>query len=153
QTLVLRLGTTAAWNSRTPFQLTLGGPHGLRGYHRERMPGGRRFVATLEDRIFFGWPLPDLTDVGGTVFVDVGRIWQGDAPFGVDSGWRAAAGFGLRSSFPAGSRSIYRVDIAWPIESGTRLGDFRVTFSVGELRGHAPRSVDMQLVRSRTQDV
>jgi hypothetical protein len=153
QTLFFRAAATAAWHTRTPFQLTLGGPHGLRGYDRERLPGGRRVVMTVEDRFYIGWPLRDVLDTGGTVFADAGRIWTGDAPFGTDSGWRFSIGAGLRASFPAGGRSTYRVDIAWPLDHGTRAGDFRITFSVGEHRGHSVRDPDVQLMRSRTQNV
>jgi hypothetical protein len=153
QTLFFRAAGVGAWHTRTPFQLTLGGVHALRGYDRERLPGGRRLVFTVEDRIFFGWPLPALLDIGGTVFADVGRIWRGDAPFGTDSGWRASAGVGLRGSFPAGSRSTYRVDVAWPIERSTAPRDFRVTVSIGEFRGLTPREADLQFTRSRTRSV
>jgi hypothetical protein len=153
QTLLLRLALAGGWNTRTPFQLTLGGPAALRGYDRERFPGGRRFVATLEDRFYIGWPLPDVLDLGGTVFADAGRVWPGDVPFGVDSGWRASVGLGMRASFPAGSRSTYRLDVAWPLESGARIGDFRLTMSVGEPRGLHGRTSDHQLVRSRTQNI
>lgn len=152
-TLFIRAAGSAAWNTRTPFQLTLGGLHGLRGYEPQRMPGGRRVVFTAENRFFIGWPLPRVLDLGGTVFADAGRIWPGDVPFGVDSGWRASLGAGLRGSFPAGSRSIYRLDIAWPLESGAGLGDFRISMSVGEARGHSPREPDQQLIRSRTQNI
>jgi hypothetical protein len=94
-----------------------------------------------------------LLDLGGTVFADVGRVWPGDAPFGVDSGWRTSIGIGLRGSFPAGSRSTYRLDFAWPTDRGTSLRDFRITMSVGEWRGINPRETDRQIVRSRTQNV
>jgi hypothetical protein len=148
-TLFARAAATGAWHTRTPFQLTLGGVHALRGVDHQRHPGGRRLVLTMEDRFYLGWPLPTVLDLGGTAFVDAGRIWPGDAPFGTDSGWRASAGLGLRGSFPAGSRSTYRVDFAWPLEAGTGLRDFRVGFSVGELRGLYPRQDDFQLTRSR----
>jgi hypothetical protein len=151
-TLFLRAAAAGGWHTRRPFQLTLGGENGLRGFAEERMPGGRRVVLTLEDRYFVGWPLPAVLDLGTTVFVDAGRTWAGDAPFGQDTGWRASAGVGLRGSFPAGSRSIYRLDIAWPLERGAGLGDFRFSVSLGELRGLWPREPDRQLVRSRTVD-
>lgn len=153
QTFFARAAFSAAWHTRTPFQLTLGGVHGVRGYPPERLPGGRRLVLTLEDRIFAGWPLPAVLDMGATVFVDAGRVWAGDTPFGVDSGWRAAAGAGLRGSFPAGSRSTYRIDIAWPLERGAGAGDFQLSMSIGERRGIQPRSGDLQFMRSRGQDI
>jgi hypothetical protein len=152
QTIFFRTGLSGGWNTRTPFQLTLGGVHGVRGYDTERFPGGRRLIMTLEDRFYVGWPARDVIDLGGTVFVDAGRIWAGDAPFGIDSGWRAGAGIGLRASFPAGARSTYRIDVGWPLERTTRLGDFRLTMSVGEPRGLLPEE-DLQLIRSRSQNI
>jgi hypothetical protein len=152
-TLVARAAGLGAWHTRTPFQLTLGGDRALRGYDPERFPGGRRLVLNLEDRVYFGWPLRGVMDVGGTVFGDAGRIWKGDVPFGFSSDWRASAGLGLRVSFPAGGRSVYRVDIAWPIEQGTRLGDFRLMMSLGESISLYPRNEDQQLTRSRPAGV
>jgi hypothetical protein len=153
QTLFARAALTGGWNTRTPFQLTLGGVHAMRAYDRFRMPGGHRLLLTLEDRFYIGWPMRSLLDMGGTVFTDIGRMWAGDVPFGGDSGWRASVGAGLRASFPAGSRSTYRIDVAWPLDRGTRASDFRVTFSIGEWRGMTPRADDHQLIRSRTQTV
>lgn len=152
-TFFMQASTAGGWHTRVPFQLTLGGDYALRGYDRERFPAGRRLTVTLEDRFYIGWPLPDVLDVGGTVFADVGRAWAGDAPFGMNTGWQASAGLGLRGSFPAGSRSTYRIDVAWPVRDGVQLGDFRLSLSVGELRGLAPRDPDPQIVRSRTQNV
>lgn len=148
-TFVLRSIATGGWNTRTPFQLTLGGDRGLRGYRDNRFPGGRRIVVTAEDRMYWGWPRRDLLDLGSTLFVDAGRIFPGDAPYGADSGWRATAGFGLRASFPAGSRTTYRLDVAVPIRPGTGPGDLRLILSVGELIGLNSIFGDRQLERSR----
>ncbi|MGH7444344.1 MAG: BamA/TamA family outer membrane protein, partial [Longimicrobiales bacterium] len=152
-TFFLRAAAGGGWHTVTPFQLTLGGLRGVRGYSHERYPGGRRVVASLEDRIYFGWPFTDLADVGATVFADAGRVWQGDAPFGVDSDWRASAGFGLRVSFPAGGRSIARLDVAWPIEPGVAISDFRLMFSLDEIIGLSADARDAQLLRSRRESV
>ena len=152
-TLVLRAATTAGWNTRTPFQLTLGGDRNLRGYREERFPGGRRVIINAEDRIYFGWPWRDVFDLGATLFVDAGRMWPGDAPFGIDSGWRGSAGVGLRGSFPAGSRTTWRVDLAAPI-NGMRLGSARLILSASELIGLGGANVaDVQLLRSRRETV
>ncbi|MFO7179755.1 MAG: cbb3-type cytochrome c oxidase subunit I, partial [Pseudomonadota bacterium] len=75
-TVVLRASAAGGWQTRTPFQLTLGGDRALRGYARERFPGGRRVVFSVEDRIYAGWPLPDVFDLGATIFADLGRVWQ-----------------------------------------------------------------------------
>lgn len=152
-TFLLRASGLGGWNTRTPFQLTLGGERALRGYHSERFPGGRRAVFNAEHRFYIGWPFRDLLDFGTTVFADVGRIWPGDAPFGTDSGWRASAGFGLRGTFPAGGRSTYRIDFAWPLERGAGPGDFRIRFAIGEVLGLTPREPELQFLRSRPQGV
>ncbi len=152
-TFLLRVASTAAWNTRTPFQLTLGGDRNLRGYREERFPGGRRLVVSAEDRIYFGWPWREVFDLGATLFIDTGRMWPGDVPFGEDSGWRATAGIGLRGSFPAGSRSSFRLDIAAPM-SGLSPSKFRVIFSATELLGITGlASPDVQLLRSRKEGV
>ena len=77
----------------------------------------------------------------------------GDAPFGQDSGWQASAGFGIRSSFPAGGRTTYRLDFAWPVGSATRLSDLRIRLSIGEIIGIAQREPDPQLIRSRIEAI
>ncbi len=134
-TFVLRGAAAGGWKTRTPFQLTLGGDLGLRGYDRFRFPGGRRLLLSAEDRVYFGWPFREVLDLGGTLFLDLGRVWPGDAPFGVDSGWRAAAGLGLRGAFPAGGRTTYRLDLAWPVTHGASWRDVRLVLSIGELLG------------------
>ncbi len=152
-TLVARASGTGGWHTRTPFQLTLGGDRNLRGYQPDRFPGGRRAVFSLEDRVYVGWPWPESIDMGGTLFVDIGHMWPGDAPYGRDSGWRTTAGFGLRSSFPAGSRTSYRIDVAFPVKSVPRMNDLRLMISVGELLGLSAPLSDWQLVRSRYEGV
>ena len=152
-TLLFRSGMAGARNTRTPFQLTLGGETGVRGYGRERFPGGRRMVLTLEDRIYIGWPLHDVWDSGLTLFVDAGRTWPGDVPFGIDSGWRASAGAGLRLSFPADSRTTYRLDFAWPVGRGHSLADLQFRFSLGELIGIGNANTNLQFRRSRIEGV
>ncbi len=148
-TFLLRADIASGWRTSTPYQLTLGGERGVRGYDLEQYPGGRRALFTAEDRFLLGWPWPSVMDLGGVLFADAGRIWPGDAPFGVDSGWRAAAGLGLRLAFPAGSRTPMRIDFAWPLEQGTRAGDLRIRLSVGELIGFSAPPGDIQFRRYR----
>ncbi len=148
-TLVLRAGGAGGWRVRSPYQLTLGGDDAVRGYDPRLFPGGRRVDFTAEDRVYFGWPFPEVFDLGGTVFADLGRIWPGDVPFGTDSGWRSALGFGLRAAFPAGGRTTYRLDVAFPV--GRTLRDARVYLSVGEVIGLARRTLNGQLEQSRPQ--
>lgn len=136
------------WDSRVPFQLTLGGEAGLRGYPRHVDPGGRRLVGSVEYRAKPAWPAPDFIDFGSVLFVDVGKIWPGDVPFGVDSPVRASAGLGLRAAFPPGSRQTFRLDVGFPISGETRVGDAVLTVGVGQAIGRRVVRRDPQLLRS-----
>lgn len=147
-TFFVRATGVGGWNTTQPFQLTLGGASGVRGYDRGALPVGRRIVLSLEDRVYLGWPWPDLFDLGITVFADIGAGWAGDVPFGADTGWRGTLGTGFRVGFPAGSRSVARVDLAWPVRTeGLGNPHFRVTF--GDPIGLTQGLVDNQLARSR----
>ncbi len=133
-TLFLRAAAAGGWATRLPYQLTLGGREGVRSLVEDRYPGGRMLRFVVEDRVVLPWPSPDDADLGVTVFSDVGRVWPGDVPYGLDSGWQAGVGFGLRIGFPAGTRNVWRTDVVFPVSG--RGGDpiFRVTFELNRLR-------------------
>src|SRR5205085_3158562 len=69
-TLMARVEGAGGWHMTQPFQLTLGGDRGVRGYDGDDFPGGRRVVLNAEDRVFVGWPHPQVFDLGMTVFGD-----------------------------------------------------------------------------------
>ena len=147
QTLFLRASASGGWSMESPFQLSLGGRDAVRGFREEYAPGARRVLLTVEDRIFVRWPWPDLLDLGVTVFADAGRVWSGGVPYGVDSGWQGALGFGLRFATPAGSRIGRRIDLAFPFGGTANRGP---VFRVGvELLGIGPGFEDAQLERAR----
>ena len=151
-TLFARLSGAGGWSLTGPFQLTLGGVSGLRGHSVDDFPGGRRLVATLEDRIYFGSPSDGFMDVGMTAFVDVGSIWEGGVPFGADSGPLATAGAGLRIGFPGGTGGVVRIDVAFPLNGPDAFGGptFRTS---AELLGLIRGVEDRQLRRSRRPGV
>jgi len=148
-TVLAQVSGAGGWNTTLPFQLTLGGPQGVRGYSDRDFPGARRLVFTIEDRLYVPWPFPEVFDFGFTGFADAGRMWAGDVPFGQTTDWRAAIGAGLRVGFPAGTRGVGRIDVAWPLESGGGLRDviLRITFT--DLIGLGAGLRDHQLQRSR----
>jgi hypothetical protein len=149
RTLLLRAAGAAGWHVQTPYQITLGGEQSLRGWPEEGLPGGRRVVFTAEDRWYAGWPFPDVADVGTSLFVDVGRIWPGEAPYGGDSLWRASIGGGLRVNFPAGGTNTIRIDAAFPVGTDGGLGRMRLLIGVGEYLGVTTPFSDPQFYRSR----
>lgn len=148
-TLLLRAAASGGWNPEIPFQLSLGGERAVRGWPREAFPGGRRVVLTAEDRWYHAWLFPDVADIGTSLFLDLGRIWPGEAPYGVDSGWRGTLGTGLRINFPAGGTNTFRIDAAFPVGPGARFGDFQLLIGVGEYLGVSAPFLDPQLARSR----
>ena len=148
-TLLLRAAGSGGWNPELPFQLTLGGEHAVRGWSEHAFPGGRRVVFSIEDRWLHDWAIPSVADVGTSVFGDIGRVWPGEAPYGVDSGWRSTLGGGLRFNFPAGSRTTYRIDAAFPVGPGAELSDFQLVIGVGEYVGLSSSFLDPLFRRSR----
>ena len=152
KTLVARVSASGGWNTISPFQLTLGGRDVVRGYKEEDFPAGRRVVASLENRVDLQWPSPSLIDLGLTFFADAGRAWAGDVPFGVDTGWKASVGAGLRVGFPAGIARVTRIDVAWPVGADSGRGAmFRV--STGDFIGLVRGFADAQMLRSRRSGV
>jgi hypothetical protein len=132
-TLFLRGSYVGGWRTTLPFQLSLGGREGVRSLTEDRFPGGRMARFVVEDRILFPWPRPGSADLGVTLFADVGRVWPGDVPYGVDSGWQGAIGGGLRIGLPAGTRHVWRTDIAFPVGTADSSPIFRVTFELNLL--------------------
>ena len=101
-------------NVDQPYQVVLGGEEGVRGYRDVDLPTSSTLVGFVEERVNLPWLRPAV-DLGLTVFADYGRGWAGDIPFGQDTGWRGAIGGGLRLGFPAGTGSVTRVEVAWPV--------------------------------------
>jgi len=145
-TLFTRVSGAGGWSMTGPFQLTLGGTTGLRGHSVDDLPGGRRLIASLEDRVYLGSVGGDFMDLGMTAFIDVGSIWAGGVPFGADSGFLASAGAGLRLGMPSGTRGVTRIDIALPLNGPDAFSGptFRITRSeqLGLRRGVEDRQVN-----------
>jgi hypothetical protein len=144
-TLVLKASWERGRLTTRPFQLTLGGRDGVRGYSRDAFPGGNRVLLTIEERLFVGWPDIQLFDVGAAAFVDVGRMWSEDAPFGVDSGWKGALGVSLLLGSPSGSDKTTRIEFTLPFDRSIEADPTYFRFYVdlgGVLRGFSKEQVD-----------
>lgn len=148
-TFLLRAAGAGGWTVDRPFQLTLGGRTGVRGYREEAFPGGRRVVFNLEDRVYLGWPAPDLLDLGLTAFADAGAMWAGDVPYGRDWGWHGSVGIGLRIGFPSGTRGVARIDLAWPVGPDRIASGPVLRIALADLLGLAGGLEDGQMRRSR----
>jgi len=148
-TFFARVSGAGSARVRFPFQLTLGGREGVRGYESDRFPGGRRLLVSVEDRMRFSWPFPELFDFGVTAFFDAGRMWAGDVPFGEDTDWVSSIGGGLRFGLPAGGRGILRIDLAMPLVESPSLSDVVFRVSLREFLGLLRGFDDEQTLRSR----
>jgi len=102
---------------------------GLRGFQRSGLSGGRRAVLRLEDRWII--PVNRRADFAIAGFSDIGQLWAGDAPYGVDSKINGSVGLSLLAAYPSGGKRLYRIDLAVPVV-GERSSRFEVRFSVSD---------------------
>jgi hypothetical protein len=116
------------WRQRVPFQLTFADREGgLRGFATSDLGGAQRLVTRLEERYRFGH-VRQFAAVAGAVFVDAGKLWAGDAPFGVNTGVKASVGVSLLAALPPRSRRTWRIDVAHALNDPTSRG-IEVRFS------------------------
>ncbi len=135
RTRVASFEYAGAWNSTVPFQLELGRDRvGVRGYEDSYTAGGRRAVLRVEERLIFPG-FSRYLGFGGAAFVDVGKMWAGDVPFGDTVNPRVGAGVGLIFAVPRSSRRNLRVDVAAPLISDPGSGwGVNVTITSGRPR-------------------
>jgi hypothetical protein len=151
RTRIASVEYSGAWDTSVPFQLRLGTDHvGLRGYEDSETGGGRRAVARLEERLVFPG-ISKYLGFGGAAFVDAGKMWAGDVPFGRTVNPRVGVGIGLIFAVPRSSRQNLRVDVATPLisDGGSKWG-VNVTITSGRPRFWRPAS-DLARARSTAQ--
>jgi len=133
RTRILSIEYSGAWSTTVPFELRLGTERaGLRGYEDSQTSGGRRAVVRLEDRLVFPG-IKQYLGIGGAAFIDAGKVWAGDVPFGETVNPRVGAGIGLIIAIPRSSRQNLRVDFAGPLisDAGSKWG---VNFTISSGR-------------------
>jgi Omp85 superfamily domain len=98
-------------------QFLIGGNSGLRGYPARYQTGEKRALLTVEQRLYTDWYPFRLLRVGGAVFFDMGRAWQGENQNRVNSGTLRDAGVGLRLAIDrAAFPSVLHIDVAMPMD-------------------------------------
>ena len=149
QRIVLDLEYSGAWRPRVPVQFALGAKDGgARGFSDAEVGGARRMIARLEHRTVVGRPF-NLGDLGIAAFSDVGRVWAGDAPYGVSTPLRASVGVGVLAAVPPNSRRLWRVDVAYPLTKERGAG-LQLVFSNRDMtRSFWREPRDVQLSRTR----
>ncbi|MFI5249935.1 MAG: hypothetical protein ACHQTF_08190 [Gemmatimonadales bacterium] len=154
RTIIISTDIAYGQRLRVPFQLALGDANGgVPGYLGTNVAGAARGVGRAEYRTLFRPPLHFLRTAatwGLAGFVDGGRVWAGDIPFGTTSPTVGSAGVGLLVGVPRASRQLWRVDLAQPLVSQPRSGlEIRVSYS-SAARVWWTESPDVTRSRERT---
>ena len=115
--------------SRLPLQLSFRDQNGgLIGYRASALAGAVRNVVRAEVRTSAA-SLIRSADFGVAAFSQVGTLWAGDAPYGVNA-TRASVGVSVLAAYPTHSKRLYRADIGIPLtRSGSGAGRIEVRFS------------------------
>ena len=127
--LVVSDAISGGLRSRLPLQVSFADRDGgLIAYRRSGLAGARRNIAHAELR-WSGESMMRRADVGFAAFSEVGTLWAGDAPYGVNA-TRATVGVSLLAAYPTLSKRLYRADIGIPLtRSGDGSGRIEVRFS------------------------
>lgn len=150
-TLLSNLLWSGGWRQRIPFQLTFADRDGgLKGFRAADVGGARRLVGHFEDRYLVG-RYKDIASLAFAGFVEAGKIWAGDSPFGVNTPLSLSAGVSLLAASPPNSRRTFRVDFALPVRGPRGHGwevrvvaaDFSRIFRIEprDIRNNRARSV------------
>ena len=127
-TSIIDIEFSGGWHQRVPFQLTFADPvGGLRGYRSSQLGGAQRMVMRLEDHYQLGH-FRQFASLAGALWIDAGRLWAGEAPFGVTTNLKYSAGVGLLAALPPRSRRTWRIDLAFPLnDRGDAKFEVRIT--------------------------
>ena len=121
------------------------------GYRNSGLAGGRRNVIRGEMR-FSGESVARRADLGVATFGEVGTLWAGDAPYGVNA-TRASVGVSLLAAYPTRSKRMYRADLAFPLTRGPNGGgSVEVRFSSADrTQGYWTEPADVARARTGTE--
>lgn len=104
-------------NLNSNRQVVLGGDTGLRGYDRRFQTGDRRFLVSLEERMFTDLHILQLIRMGWAVFFDMGKAWTPGQDNGTGNDLLKDVGIGLRlSSSRADLGRVMHIDLAFPLD-------------------------------------
>jgi outer membrane protein assembly factor BamA len=123
------LSADAVYNPDIPGPLEIGGDNGLRGYPLRYQAGEKRVLFTTEARGYTDWYPFRLFRVGGAVFYDVGRAWEGENQNTVNPGWLHDVGFGLRLLSARTSKgNVFHADVAFPLVRDPSIDSVQILF-------------------------
>jgi outer membrane protein assembly factor BamA len=125
-TFALNFSGTFTGELDIPYQVSLGGNDGLRGYDYKALTGEHRLLVNMEHRFFTPWD-NRFAGIGIVPFVDAGTVWGADSyQYGI------SAGIGLRIAFKKyGRTKLIRIDYAYPLVN--RNGSGSISISSGHM--------------------
>jgi hypothetical protein len=130
-TTIASVEAAGGWDVRVPFHLRLDDRQGgIRSDVDNEYLGTRRVVGRVEQR-WIGGHLQRRGDFGFAAFVEAGRLWKGDAPYGIDVPLQTSIGISLLGAVPAGAQRLARLDIAFPV-GGTANRVLEVRFAMAD---------------------
>ena len=88
-------------------------------------------VGRIEDRWYVA-RVKSLADVGLAPFFDAGRLWAGDAAFGVNTPVRLGTGVSLLVAVPPRSKRLFRLELGYPLSNDPHA-KFEIRISVADL--------------------
>ncbi|MDQ8153446.1 MAG: hypothetical protein P3B98_02185 [Gemmatimonadota bacterium] len=102
-------------NARVPTQLNFRDDEtGLLGYRTADLGGAARVIIAAEER--HRLPLNSRrVEIALAGLAQTGRLWAGDAPFGVTTPWRTGVGLALVAAVPAGAKQTFRLEVGVPV--------------------------------------
>lgn len=111
----LTFSGSAVRDARLPTQLTLRDDvSGLLGYRNTDFGGGGRVVLGIEERHRIPLPMRR-AEVAFSLLSQTGRLWAGDAPFGVTTPWYVGVGGAVMIALPAGAKQMLRLEVGVPL--------------------------------------
>lgn len=120
-------------NPRPSEFLQLGGENGLRGFPLRYQTGEKRILVTVEERRYTDLYLFRLFRIGGAIYGDIGRAWDGAVDGGPAPRWRSDIGIGLRIfNSRTAFGNVMHADLAFPLnpEPGIKKVQFLLTSKV-----------------------
>lgn len=150
--LVISNALSGGVRSRLPLQVSFADRDGgLMAYRRSGLAGARRNIAHAELR-WSGESMMRRADMGLAAFSELGTLWAGDAPYGVNA-TRATIGISLLAAYPTRSKRLYRADIGIPLtRAGEGMGRIEVRFSSADrTQGFWVEPEDVSRARTGTE--
>jgi hypothetical protein len=105
--------------------------NGMRGFRRASVGGGQRLIVRAEERWLIRQPWQRI-DFGAAVFAEGGRLWAGDAPFGVTTSWQSSVGISLLGATPRRSKRLWRIDLAVPLTDAGHPRKLELRAGIGD---------------------